>query len=242
MIEEFEKFICSPGGEILRLDGPFHLNLIQWHYLKRVPDFYQDYFECFIDWPSFEREIEAILESGKDPWRETFFDCPNTSINLFYARGTFLVDSTEYTRLNSSFGGLLVPEEYGYPFDEKTVQDFSGWSLCLRDADVSSITRESVKTTFFKIMFEAVFGWEAYNEFESLRETKTNVGRPQKKLAAAEAYLRHFDIDQKPNWKLVQRVLLEKEGLDVSPKTIKRGLSEMAGDQNEEDSGQKSGQ
>lgn len=235
LIIGFEMFVCSSKGDVFKLDIPLHLNLIQFHHLMKWPELDTQYFDHYIDWPSYEKDIETAIENGHDPWLKSFYDMPNTSVNLFYSRETFLVEDREFSRLQSCCNGMFFPEAHGYPYSEKEVRAFNGWSLCLKAEDVSSITQEAVKEIFFRIVFEAEFGPDSFAEYYNSRKDITGtIGRPPKKQVAAEAFLRHFEWDNKPNWKLVQKVLLEKEGLDVSPKTIKRGLDEMGGDKNNE--------
>jgi len=230
IIEDTELFLCSPNGEVYHLEIPFYLNLLEYRHLKHHYWFDTNYFDECLDWAGFEKTADDFLNDGEDSWANTFNYFPNTSINLFYNRSTFLIDTTEHDRLQRYNSTSLSLESEGYPFDVEIVRPFVGWSMCIKDEGMRLFTTETVREAFFKIVFDAAFGIGYFEETvgrRSERNASSSIGRPKKRDLAAKAFLKHFTWETKPDWKTIVKVLKEKEGIDASPKTISRGMDDL---------------
>ena len=151
IIEGFDYYVCSEMGEVFQFDLPVYLNLVKMRELKGLYGFDEEYFDHHISWPDYEHIIDENLTKGADPWQATFGDFPNTSLNIYYSRETFLIDDTGYLDLNRYCNQMFFPEHYGYPFSHETIQKFNGWSLCLKSEDFQLIHQDNVKEIFFKI-------------------------------------------------------------------------------------------
>lgn len=221
-----QLYMCSPDGGTFRLDANIFDNRVHYLYLEDDPLFDTKYFECVYDWPTAKKIITDNLDLGRDPWKESFDQIGFTSINLFYDRQNYLVHCKNYRDIQGYY--LIELSCFGQPLEIEAIEGFANQSLCIKCADAEFLNLEKLRESIFKIVFDAALGPGSFDECIPQKEARpSKVGRPSVKQDAAQAFLKHFEIDNHPPWKEVVNVLQEKEGIDVSDRSIKRGLHQI---------------
>jgi len=222
--------MCAPNEELFRLDANIFENTIYFRHLDIDPTFNKDYYENILDWHSGKKIVADSVATGKDPWKASFDKLGFTSINLFYDRQNYLVNCENYRDLQRyCLAGISY---FGLPMEMKAIEGFENYALCIEHKDAEGLDLEKLRESIFKIAFEAVFGFGAFKEhlIDDKKRASSKAGRPQVRQEAAQAFLKHFAIDDHPPWKEVVIFLSEEEGIKVSDRSIKRGLSQLSSD------------
>ena len=228
-------FVSSPSGQIMKIDVPFFVSTDNFfHVMQSVPEFFSEtyfYFEPTHIHPQRLSDATKLTKEGKDPWRELREHQGFCSMNYYYDRQTYCISLEVYNRLEAvSEGYSLIETPYVKP---AVIRPLEGWSICVTDEAAEQLLPENLIDSFrLKALCEA-FQLDEKEYGPRNRKTSNKVGRPKISIDAAQAFLRHYSLEDRPSWKEAINRLRTVDGLEVSVRTLQRGLKEISDDKNQ---------
>ena len=228
-------FVSSPSGKIMKIDVPFFASVDYFFdVMHSVPEFFNGkcrHFEPTCINPQRFSEITKLKKEGKDPWREMREHQGFCSMNYYYDRQTYCISLEVYNRLEAVAPGFFFIETpYVKP---EVIRPLEGWSICVTDEAAEQLLPENlIDGLRLKTLCEA-FQLDEKDYIPRTRQTSNTVGRPKISINAAQAFLKHFSLEDRPSWKEAINRLRTVEGLEVSVRTLQRGLKEIYDDKSQ---------
>ena len=228
-------FASSPSGKIMKIDVPFFISTDDLQYVMNLaPEFFsKDYshFEPTHINPQLLSDTIKLTSEGKDSWlalREHRGFC---SMNYYYDRKTYCISLEVYNRLEEvSQGCMFIQTPYVKP---AVIRPLEGWSICVTDKSAEQLSPENLFGSFrLKALCDA-FLLDEKEYAPRNQKTLNAVGRPKISDTAAQAFLKHYSLENRPSWKEATNRLLKEHGLEVSVRTLQRGLREVFDDKNQ---------
>lgn len=223
-------FMCAPDGRLLKLEVPIFQGTDYWTEIDRyksvfLEDDYDYSSNTFIARAELDK-IDELLSEGKDPWFTTKDNAGFTTLNYHFSR-------VDYSISAEVFKDILRLSQYTWPFGgrlsvrSEKIQPFEGWSLCVSDETASSLTTDLLRKKFVVKVLAMIFDEEESSLEEKEDTTSVSVGRPRVRDEAAQAFLKYFSLTDKPTWKEAARILKDRDGINISPRSLQRGVSEL---------------
>lgn len=225
-------FLSSPSGQIMKMDVRFFVSDTNFHHIMNsTPEFFSggyDQSEATHIFPERRSEITKLTEEGKDPWWELRNHHGFCSINYYYDRDTYCISLEVYRRLEAVSHDDMSTETLRV--QEPFIRPLEGWSVCVTDEVALDLSPTKLLERFrIKVLCEAL-QLDAKEYYPTHKKTSNVIGRPKISVAAAQAFLRHYSLDDRPSWKEAINKIRMDDGLDVSVRTLQRGLKEIVDD------------
>jgi|TARA_R100000544_G_C2226885_1_gene61418 hypothetical protein len=125
-----QVYACHPNHGTWGFGFPIFWSTVRYIHIARMPEA-SAYFDNALDWPGHVAEIQKSVEAGEDPWAATFLSMPPASPSFFFNRDTYLVDLTDFRKLEEFNPYVFMPRAHGYSFDVADIAPFEGWALCM---------------------------------------------------------------------------------------------------------------
>lgn len=224
--------LSSPSGQIMKMDVPFFISDTNfYHIMNSNPEFFSEdcnHFSPTHIYPDRRSKITKLKDDGKDPWWELRNQRGFCSINYYYDRDTYCISLEVYRRLEAVSHGYMSTETLRV--QEPFIRPLEGWSICVTDEVAEYLSPTQIFERFrLKALCEALqLDEKDYKPIE--QKSRNTVGRPKVSMAAAQAFLKHYSLDDRPSWKEAINKIRMHDGLDVSVRTLQRGLKEISDD------------
>lgn len=222
-------YLVSSAGLVFRFDLPFFQTDVYYKYIldleaqgwSDVP------FDCDLAKINPERldRIAKEVDVGRDPWSNLKDDQGFCSPNLFFDRDTYCISLNVYRLLEQASGGYL--SKFIAIANPEQMQPFDGWSICVTDQTAEKLSTEKMRHQYREILVCDALQLEKADLKPNTEVSTTGIGRPKISLIAARAFLKHYSLDRRPPWKEAVLQLKESDGLEVSARTLQRGLQEL---------------
>jgi hypothetical protein len=225
-------FLSSPSGQIVNFDVEFFKSDTNFnHILNSTPEFFDNEFRHYDStriYPERLTKIDDLKRAKKDPWWELRNDCGFCSINYYYDRDNYCISLDVFQKIERVSHGYMSTETLRVK--ECSIKPFEGWAICVLDSVAEQLSPTRLREKFvLKLICEALnLDEEDYETKPPL--TTNNVGRPNISIAAAKSFMKHFSLDKKPSWKEAIAKIKEEDGLEVSVRTLQRGLKQLSDD------------
>ena len=196
--------------------------------LNSTPEFFDNEFRHYDStriYPERLTKIDDLKRAKKDPWWELRNDCGFCSTNYYYDRDIYCISLDVFQKIERVSHGYMSTETLRVK--ECSIKPFEGWAICVLDSVAERLSPTRLREKFvLKLICEALnLDEEDYETKPPL--TTNNVGRPNISIAAAKSFMKHFSLDKKPSWKEAIAKIKEVDGLEVSVRTLQRGLKQL---------------
>ena len=228
-------FVSSPSGKIMKIDVPFFTSVDYFfHVMQSVPEFFNEqcrHFEPTCINPQRFSEITKLKKEGKDPWWEMREHQGFCSMNYYHDRQTYCISLEVYNRLESvSQGYMFVETPYVKP---EIIRPLEGLSICVTDEAAEQLLPENlIDSLRLKALCEA-FQFDEKDYITQNQQASNTIGRPKISIDAAQAFLKHYSLEDRPSLKEAINRLRTVDGLEVSVRTLQRGLKEISDDKSQ---------
>jgi hypothetical protein len=225
-------FLSSPSAQIMKIDVPFFISTENYHHIMHsTPEFFSEnhnHFEPTHINPQRLSKANELINEGKDPWWELRDDQGFCSMNYYYDRKTYSISLEVYNRLEAvSEGYMFIETPHVKP---SFIRPLEGWSICVTDETAEQLSPENLFERLRLKVFCDAFQLDEKDYDPRNQKTSNAIGRPKISVDAAQAFMRHYSLEDRPSWKEAINRLRTDDGLEVSVRTLQRGLKEISDD------------